>query len=83
MYSVNNRFIPQAIITLLFSLPGFFLYWQKYYIMVIIYFMAILYIFANALSNARYFANIEPIDFKGLARRIMGKHKKINTSIPN
>jgi hypothetical protein len=83
MYSVNNRFLPQALITLLFSLPGFFLYWEKYYFMVLLYFIAILYIFTNALSNVRYFANIEPIDFKALAKKLTGKYKKINSGITN
>jgi hypothetical protein len=83
MYSINNRFIPQALITLLFSLPGFFIYYEKLYFLVVVYFMAILYIFANALSNYKYFANIEPINFRALAKRITKKSKIINNPIPN
>jgi hypothetical protein len=70
VYSPNNRFIPQALVTLIFSIPALIIYWQKFYFGSVMYLIFIVYIFANALSNLKYFANIEPLDLRPIKKFI-------------
>jgi uncharacterized protein YqhQ len=54
MYFPNKRFIPQAMVTLFLTLPILSLYYEGYYGVMILYFVGVVYVLTNAVSNLRF-----------------------------
>lgn len=70
MSGINRRFLPQAIVTFILSLPAIYIYYEGYSSMLLIYFIGLTYVLINAVSNLRV-SFLEP-----------AKHKNINISFP-